>query len=351
MSDPESTLAGETLLGIDVEAVTRWFESHLPGTEAPLEFGLISGGLSNLTYNVRDAAGSRYVLRRPPVKHLSKSAHDVGREFRLMLALAHTAVPVPAVAGFCSDDTVTGAQFYVMKFVPGFVLDSRETAERELDDTGRRAAGFDLVDVMAELHAIEPDSVGLGKLGQKVDYIRRQTKAWHKPYHSAPIGELREALEARIPDAGAPTIVHADFRLGNCLWNGEGRIQAVLDWETCTLGDPLADLAFNLVWWHDANRDFPPEDDPSTAPGFPTADELIERYAARSGRDLSALDFYLAFQSWRMACIVEDIGERFRRGAYGESRDISEYAGAAEGFTLSARDLLYRRGYALVHNP
>ncbi len=331
-------------LGLDVPKLTRWFEDHIPGTRPPLDFELISGGQSNLTYKVSDRAGSAYILRRPPLKRLSRSAHDVSREFRVMLALAGSRVPVPSVAGFCSDPAVIGANFHAMKFVPGTVLHDRETAERVLDERGRLNAANQLTDVMAELHAIDPDSVGLGELGKKQDYVARQIKAWYKPHHSPLIAEVRDELSSCIPEQGPATLVHADFRLGNCLLDGDGRIMAVIDWETCTLGEPLADVAFNLVWWPKPDDPFPPVDAPSMAAGFPSRREVLERYELKSGRDLSCFDFHLAFQYWRLACIGEDVHARYQRGAYGESKEVPEVKETAEASALHARYLLEQFG-------
>jgi aminoglycoside phosphotransferase (APT) family kinase protein len=334
----------EDIIGIDVPAVTKWFEGHLPGTKPPLDFHLITGGHSNLTYKVSDRSANVYILRRPPIKQLSKYAHDVRREFRVMLALAKSRVPVPPVAGFCPDPAVTGAHFYVMKFVPGTPIHDRKAAEQHLDEQGRLNAAHQLIDAMVELHAIDPDLVGLGELGKKQGYIARQLKAWYKSYHSPVITEVRDALSARIPEQGPAALVHADLRLGNCLVDEKGRIQAVLDWETTTLGDPLADIALTLVAWSDPEAPRLPMELPSDAPGFPSRHELLERYREKSGRDLSCFDFHMAFQYWRWACITEDINERYKSGAYGEPQEVPELGETAEQTALHARDLLKAMG-------
>jgi aminoglycoside phosphotransferase (APT) family kinase protein len=331
----------EDIIGIDIPSVTKWFEDHLPGTKPPLDFNLIAGGLSNLTYKVSDSSGNVYILRRPPIKQLSKYAHDVRREFRVMLALARSRVPVPPVAGFCPDPAVTGAHFYVMKFVPGTPIHDRKAAEQHLDEQGRLNAAHQLIDAMVALHAVDPDLVGLGELGKKQDYIPRQLKAWHKSYHSPVITEVRDVLSTRIPEQGPAALVHADFRLGNCLVDEKGRIQAVVDWETTTLGDPLADIALTLVAWTGPGPRLPMEP-PSDAPGFPSRQEMLERYREKSERDLSRFDFHMAFQYWRWACIMEDINERHKSGAYGEAKDDPKLKEAAEQNALHARDLLKR---------
>ena len=230
-----------------------------------------------------------------------------------------------------------------MKFVAGTPIHDRKAAEQTLDEKGRLNTAHQLVDAMVELHAIDPDSVGLGELGKKQGYIARQLKAWHKPYHSPVIAEVRDTLSTRIPEQGPAALVHADFRLGNCLVDEKGRIQAVVDWETTTLGDPLADIALTLVAWSGPGPRLPMEL-PSEAPGFPSRQELLDRYREKSGRDLSRFDFHMAFQYWRWACIIEDINERYKSGVYGETQEVPELNDAAEQAVLHARNLLKAMG-------
>jgi len=312
--------------GIRNEQVTRWFREHVPGVEPPLSFELIAGGHSNLTYKVDDAAGGTWVLRRPPLGQVLATAHDMGREHRIISALGPTPVPVPPAVGYCDDDTVNGAPFYVMGFVEGHIVRDAGTATSALGPDDRRAAGESLIDVLAAIHAVEPDEVGLGDLGRRAGYIERQLKRWHTQWEKSKtrelpvVDEVHAYLSARVPDQGPATIVHGDYRLDNCMVGDDGRVRAVLDWELCTLGDPLADVGLLQVYWTDPSDDNPALLTAATAvEGFPTRRELIDRYAERSGRDVSDLDFYVAFGYWKLACIVEGVYARYAGGSMGRS--------------------------------
>jgi len=241
--------------GIDVEAVTAWLEINVEGALGPFEFHQIAGGHSNLTFRVTGRDGARFVLRRPPLGHLLASAHDVGREHRIISALAGSAVPVAPVVGMCADVEVTGAPFYVMGFVDGIVARTAEIARSALTVESRSSASASLVDTLAALHAIEPASVGLDDLGRHEQYIARQLRRWYGQYdaqHTHRVPDLERAhdlLADRIPEQGPARIVHGDYRLDNCMVDASGSLMAVLDWEICTLGDPLADLGLLMVYW------------------------------------------------------------------------------------------------------
>ena len=323
--------------GIDSPKVSAWFESNIPGSVPPLEFDLVAGGRSNLTFRVTDEAGHAYALRRPPTSHVLPTAHDMSREYRIISALQDTPVPVPPSLGFCDDEAVNGRPFYVMGFVDGHVLRDAATVEKILTEEQRRAAGNDLVDVLADLHAVDVDAVGLGQLGRKEGYIARQLKRWYSQYQQSAalqersipvIDEMHEFLSARIPDQIGASIVHGDYRLDNTMFSDEGKVAAVLDWEICTLGDPLADVGLLMVYWNekgDANSALGVT--PTACDGFPTRAELRERYAARSGRDVSQLDFYIAFGYWKLACILEGVFSRYAGGAGGGDRSGFEGMG------------------------
>ena len=307
------------LEGIDIGPVTAWLEEHIDGTKAPFEFSFISGGRSNLTFAVTDANGRKLVLRRPPISHVLATAHDMGREHRIISALRDTPVPVPAALGFCEDESVNGRPFYVMDLVEGHVLRTPQLAEKLLDESVRTTAGHDLVDVLVKIHAVDPDAVGLGELGRPQGYIERQLKRWFGQFQGsqqqmrdagtgrpAPaVEEAHELLAANVPEQTEVTIAHGDYRLDNTIVGDDGRIRAVLDWELCTLGDPLADVGTLLVYY-------------SQPPGFPSADALVARYREQSGRDTTNLDYYTAFGHWRLACIVEGVYARYAAGAMGE---------------------------------
>ncbi len=327
--------ASRPVPGIAVEPVTDWLVTHVDGLTPPFSFQLIAGGRSNLTYSVTDASGRTVVLRRPPLSHVLSSAHDMGREHRIIAALHDTAVPVPETLGLCTDDTVTGAPFYVMSFVAGWILRSPSEAEARFDAAQRAAIGFDLVDVLADLHAVDVDAVGLGDLARRDDYIARQLKRWNGQFQKSQaqqaevglalpdhgIEEMHDRLAARIPAQGAATIVHADYRLDNAMIGDDARVAAVLDWELCTLGDPLADLGTLVVYWHDADQHDAATNAFSVTAlaGFPTSTELVARYAERSGRDVSSLPYFVAFANWRLACILDGVRARHAAGAMGEA--------------------------------
>ncbi len=336
--------------GIQTNAVTAWFSRYVPGMVAPLSFELIAGGHSNLTYKVVDGAGQIYVLRRPPLHHVLPTAHDVGREFRIISALAPTGVPVPPAIGFCSDSAVTGAPFYVMRFVPGNVLHDVDIALRVLRADRRKAAGESFIDVLADLHAVDPEAVKLGDLGRKEGYIARQLKRWYtqwgqsKTRNLPAIDRLYDFFLARIPEQERTSIVHGDYRLGNCICTETGRIAAVLDWEICTLGDPLADVGYVLATWPHSSDPTPMDPlAPSMAAGFPSAQDLLGRYARRSRRDVSFIDYYVAFAFWKSACILEGVYARYLGGALGEtSVDVDAFRGRVERMAELAEETASR---------
>lgn len=325
-------MTGKPLEGIDEPRVTMWLEANVDGVSGPFEFSFISGGRSNLTFAVTDATGRRLVLRRPPISHVLATAHDMGREHRIISALAPTDVPVPNAVGFCEDVEVNGAPFYVMDFVDGLVVRTPDLAEQHLGEAQRRIAGDDLVDVLVAIHAVDPASVGLGDLGRPEGYIERQLKRWYRQFQGsqeqataagagrpAPVvHEVHELLSSRVPQQKEVTIAHGDYRLDNTVVGFDGRIAAVLDWELCTLGDPLADLGTLMVYYPDSTDVRPGRPVATTSlPGFPTRDELTARYADKSGRDLADLDYYTAFGHWRLACIIEGVYARYAAGAMG----------------------------------
>ena len=336
--------------GIAVEEVTRWFVDHVEGATAPLTFDLIAGGHSNLTYKVTDAAGQPYVLRRPPLGHVLPTAHDMTREYKAIAGLGPTPVPVPRAIGLCTDTDVNGAPFYVMGYVEGHVLHDATIAERVFDEARRRDLGFHFIDVLADLHAVIPDEVGLGDLGKKEGYIARQLKRWYSQWEQSKtrevpeVDEVHDALQARIPEQGPASVVHGDYRLGNCLSSADARIAAVLDWEICTLGDALADVGYVLSTWpHPSEAPRSTGAAPSMAPGFPSRDEMLERYALRSGRDVSFIDYYVAFSMWKSACIVEGVYARYVGGALGETDvDIHRFKDQVETVARQAAEAVAR---------
>ncbi len=329
--------------GIDAVAITEWYGRHVPGTTPPLQFDLVAGGHSNLTFRVTDAEGRRTVLRRPPLGQVLASAHDMGREHKIIAALADTDIPVPPTFGHEAEDAVNGAPFYVMDFVDGHIIRERAAAEK-LSVEARRNTGDSLVDVLAAIHAVDPDEVGLGDLGRKDGYIERQLKRWYGQWNNSKTRELgdidrvHDALLANIPEQGPAAIVHGDYRLDNCMVGDDGSVVAVLDWELCTLGDPLADVGLLMVYWAEAGDGPTAGNSATTAEGMRTRAELLERYAATSGRDLSNIDFYTAFGYWKLACIVEGVYARYVGGSMGkrEDSDFDVFARQVESMAAQA---------------
>ncbi len=340
-------MSDETVKGIHADRVTDWLQAHVPGTKAPFTFSLITGGHSNLTYKVVDAAGQAYVLRRPPLGAVLATAHDMGREHKIISGVAHSTVPVPPALGLCTDDAVNDAPFYVMAYVDGVVLDTREVAERTVPEGERSNLGIDIIEILARLHQVDVDAVGLGDLGRKENYLERQLKRWRTQWEKsktrelAAMDEVYDALSSEIPEQVGAAIVHGDYRLGNMLTGEDHRIAAVLDWELCTLGDPLADLGYLLNNWAEAGEENSVASrgaalSPTAAPGFPSRAEMISRYESLTGRDASKIDYYRAFQYWRLAAIVEGVMARYLKGVMGADADTSAFKAQIDGLADSA---------------
>src|SRR5262245_32576534 len=311
--------------GIDRAAVEGWFEQHADGVEPPLGFERISGGRSNLTFEVTDTATGHWALRRPPLGKRLGSAHDMGREHTVISALQETPVPVPPVVGLCEDDSVNGAPFYVMNWVEGPILRQAEDAD-VFGEEDRRSIGERVVDTLVAIHDVDPDDVGLGGLGRKEAYVERQLKRWGGQWEKSKtrelpdVDEVHERLASRIPEQGPATIVHGDYRLDNMILTPSGEVAAVVDWELCTLGDALADVGLLLVYWSEQGDEFMPLFAPATiAPGFISREQVRSRYAESSGRDLGEIDFYVALGYWKLAIILEGVYARYAAGQYGKT--------------------------------
>ncbi|WP_306319313.1 MULTISPECIES: phosphotransferase family protein [unclassified Streptomyces] len=309
--------------GLDLDQLRAHLDRERPGLVAgPLSGRLIEGGRSNLTYQVSDGA-TKWVVRRPPLGHVLATAHDMKREHRVIAGLHPTNVPVPEPVLLCEDEDVIGAPFYVMEFVEGTPYrTSDELAPLGAERT--RAAVLGLVDTLVDLHAVDPAAVGLGDFGRPEGFLDRQLRRWGKQLEGsrnrdlAGIDELREALGRELPTSPAPTIVHGDYRLDNVLVrqdpDGVDRIKAILDWEMSTLGDPLTDVGLLAMYSADLDMPESPISTTSSAPGHPSPAELIERYAERSGRDVSSISWYTAFAWFKLAVILEGIHYRYTLG-------------------------------------
>ena len=322
--DPRrATAPAPQVIGIDVDPVTNWFLDNIDGVRAPLTFAPVAGGRSNLTFFVTDEQHGRYVLRRPPLGHLLPSAHDMRREFRIISALHASAVPVPTALGLCDDHGVNGASFYVMEYVDGLVLRTPDDAA-PLNLQQRHRVGESIVDTLVSLHTTDVDAVGLGDLGKRENYVQRQLTRWYRQFTESKtrelplIDELHNRLLKAVPRQQVNTIVHGDYRLDNTMLDRDGNVIAVLDWEICTLGDPLADLGLLLVYWPEANDPTPPLGLAATmAEGFATKQDLLARYRDRSSLDLSDLAYYTAFGYWKLGCILEGVYTRYATGTMG----------------------------------
>src|SRR5215467_1014494 len=335
--------------GIKTAEVTGWLLGHVDDLTAPLRYDLISGGRSNLTYAVTDAAARKVVLRRPPVSHVLSTAHDMAREYRVISALRDTDVPVAPALAFCADEAVNDRSFYLMGFVDGHVLRDVAGTKAVLDKPQRRVAGEQLIDVLAAIHQVDVDAVGLGDFARRDGYIERQLRRWHGQfgksqeqakeigvYRPVPlVDQVHKILSDRLPVQQGTAIVHGDYRLDNTIMSANGRIMAVLDWELCTLGDPLADVGTLLAYWaEDPGRRGPSSAVATMAqsaatglPGFPSRAQIADRYAARSGRDLSDLNFYVAFAYWKLACILEGVFVRYAANAMGAKASDADILG------------------------
>ena len=313
--------------GLDLGALQSWFAAHVAEAgDGPLTASLIAGGRSNLTYFVTDDT-HEWVVRRPPLGHVVATAHDMGREYRVMSALQGSTVPVPVTRALCDDLSVIGAPFYVMDRVEGRVV--RSTTELAGFETADAlAVSHGLVDVLARLHAIDYDAVGLGEFGRPDGFLARNVARWGKQWQAnktrelPAIDELARRIDAALPESGPPAIVHGDYRLENTmLATDRPEIVAVLDWEMSTLGDPLTDLGLFLVYWvhwdsgDETDRAVPlATGGASGLPGFISLEAVAERYATQTGRDLANLDFYIVFAFYKLAVILEGINARFLMG-------------------------------------
>ena len=308
----------DELPGLDLGKLRSHLDVERPGlVRGELTGELVQGGRSNLTYLVGDGT-SQWVVRRPPLGHVLATAHDMSREYTVLSALVGSSVPVPRTELLCRDEEVLGAPFYVMDYVPGTVYRRPEQTE-QLSVPERVALAEQLMDVLADLHGIDPTSVGLGDFGRPEGFLQRQVKRWRKQLESSAsrevpgIEQLAERLAAAVPETRRNGIVHGDYRLDNVIVDDAQQIVAVLDWEMATVGDPLTDLGLLAVYW----EGFSGISDNPIAKGvgpeyeFPSARQLLERYGARSELDLSDLGWYIAFGYFKIAVILEGIHYRF----------------------------------------
>jgi aminoglycoside phosphotransferase (APT) family kinase protein len=303
--------------GIDLELIGGWIEALGIGARGPFATSRLGHGKSNLTYLLSDSNGKRWVLRRPPLGELLPSAHDVAREHRVLSSLVATPVPVPAPIALRPPDAAVDVPLLLMEHVEGVVIDSSETVAG-VEPARRRAIGLALPAALAGVHAVDVTAVGLADLAGHKPYAERQLKRWRRQFEDSKtrdrprVDELAARLADAIPEQREITLVHGDYHLLNVIVDGTGSdVRAILDWELCTLGEPLADLGGLLAYWPQADDPFPPVPTPFPAePGFPGRDELVAAYAEASGRDVAAVGFWEALGCWKVAIIAEGVLRR-----------------------------------------
>jgi aminoglycoside phosphotransferase (APT) family kinase protein len=295
--------------GLDLDRLRDYL-----GSTGELTGRMFAGGRSNLTYAVTDGE-HRWVLRRPPLGHVLPTAHDMVREHRVLDALSKAAFPAPAPILLCTDPGVIGAPFYLMEHVDGTIY--RDVSDlAAMGPQAMRSLALSLVDTLADLHALNPAAIGLGDFGRPEGFNERQVRRWKKQLDASRsrevpgIEELHARLAVGIPAGGPGTVVHGDYRLDNVLIGPDLQINAVLDWEMSTLGDPLSDVALMLVY-----ADLPLlSGSPLSVPGHPTLAEIGARYAERSKRDVSDLHWYVGFAAFKLAVILEGVHYRYVQG-------------------------------------
>jgi len=338
------------LKGIRSANVTAWLEAHVDGLKPPFAFSLIEGGHSNLTYCVEDASGRKIVLRRPPTGAVLATAHDMAREYKIVSAVGKSDVPVPTTLGLCEDIEVNDAPFYLMDYVEGSVLNDASITQDTLETDARIALSEHTAEVLVALHAVEPAEIGLGDLGKREDYIARQLKRWKGQWEKSKTRELPQmdevfaGLSENIPEQVGAGIVHGDYRLGNMLVSEKGRILAVLDWELCTLGDTLADLGYLLNNWFqpdEISADGSAAFGPTSVGHFSTREELVARYATLSGREITGINYYRAFQYWRLSAIVEGVLARYLKGVMANEANTDVFRKQVDGMADCALEMIH----------
>lgn len=320
---------------VPVGPLTAWLVDNVADAHGPVRIDQLSGGSSNLTFRVRDDTND-WVLRRPPLRHVLATAHDMGREYRVQHALRETGVPVSRVVARCDDDSVIGAPFYLMERLDGIVYADID-AVAHLSEAESRDASDELIDVLARLHGVSAETVGLGDLGRPQGFVARQVRRWSTQWEASKqrdvsaIDELARRLHRAVPRHCPSAIVHGDYSFNNTMYERDrpGRMQALLDWEMATLGDPLTDVGLLATYWGPVGallwRDRAPQAHRANA-GFPDVDVLLERYAAASGSPLDEIDFYRVLAAFKLAVIAEGAAARLQSSAPDRATRAAEMA-------------------------
>ena len=306
--------------GLDLVRLRTYLDTNASQLSGDLTATLIPGGRSNLTYFVQ-AGECEYVLRRPPLGHVLKTAHDMAREYRVISALSENAIPVPKSLHLCQDESVIGAPFYLMSKVEGTVYRSKQDTSL-LTESQAKKMSSNLIETLAQLHQVDPAAVGLGDFGRVDGFLERQVERWQKQFASSKsreiIGfdELATKLSKIIPTSTQTGVIHGDYRLDNCIMNSNLEVAAIVDWEMSTLGDCLSDLGLFAVYW-DGILGLP--DDPisggiNSKQGFPSAASLFNQYSLITGARLGRINWYIAFGFFKLAVILEGIHFRYSNG-------------------------------------
>jgi aminoglycoside phosphotransferase (APT) family kinase protein len=331
---------------LDVERLSAFLAGKLEGAEGVPEVRQFSGGHANLTY-LLSYPGVEYVLRRPPLGPVAPGAHDMSREYRVLSRLWRGFPPAPRAHVLCDEESVIGAPFFVMERRDGVVVRNGvpERFGGGKDEVANRQLSEVVIDTLGDLHAVDPASCDLGDLGHPDGFLERQVAGWIQRWHGSrhednPTADrVTDWVAGRIPTSQTPTLLHNDWRLDNMAVDFEdpGRCVAVYDWDMCTRGDPLADLGTVLSVWYSADE-MPASLNPmpTTVPGFMTRAQALERYGARTGRDISGFDWYLVFGTWKLAVVLQQIFIRWLRGQTKDARFARMGDGAARLFELAA---------------
>ncbi len=318
---------------VDADALSGWLREHVPDFAGPLTIELFKGGQSNPTYRL-STPGAAYVMRAKPgpVAKLLPSAHAIEREYRVLAALAGTGIPVARVHALCEDEAVIGRAFYIMEYVEGRVL--WEQSLPGLSNSERSAIYEEMNRVIAALHTVDYEAIGLGDFGKPGNYFARQIGRWSRQYQASetePIDAMNRLIDwlpQHVPPGDETSIVHGDYRLDNLVFDRrEPRIRAILDWELSTLGHPLADFSYHCMAWHIAPGQFRGIAGlDHAALGIPAERDYVQAYCRRTGRDPAATlahwDFYLAYNMFRLAAILQGIMKRAVDGTASSSQAI-----------------------------
>lgn len=310
---------------VDEAALGRWLEANVEGFAGPFTLAKFPSGQSNPTYRIRAASGD-YVMRRKPFGQLLPSAHAVDREYRLLSSLFPLGYPVPEPLALCDEPDVIGAIFYVMEFAKGRPYADGSLAD--FDPKTRRRMYDQLVDVLADLHNIDPAAAGLESFGKPGNYFERQVARWTRQYRDSETDYIPEMerliafLPESLPHQSRTSIVHGDYRIDNVVYDGDGTLTAVLDWELATLGDPLADFSYLAMQWvmpADGGAGLGGLD--LDALGLPSLEEIVQRYSERASVPVGdRLDWYFAYNLFRLAGIVQGIKKRVIDGTASHAR-------------------------------